>query len=63
MKKKGVKAKFKPHYSGSKSNKFWEFINNHKKHSEYYLLGVILQDLEYKILSELNVPINRRSKL
>ena len=52
MKKR--KVKWIPNYSGHRSVPFWDFINKHKKHSEYYLLGVLLQNLEGSILREFN---------
>jgi len=52
--KKKVRRMLKPHYSGNNSINFWKFINSHKKHSQFYLLGVILQNIEETILKELN---------
>jgi len=43
-------------YAGKKSEKFWGAVNsikNEKKHSEMYLLGVLLQDLEGYVLKKL----------
>lgn len=47
--------KFETVYSGIKSKRFWEAIWDHKKSDKLYKLGVKLQNLEEKVLKELNV--------
>ena len=53
--------RFEGHYYGDNSTDFWKFINSKPATSRLYLLGVLLQDLEYKVLREINlyVPINK----
>lgn len=48
--------KFKPVYSGSASIQFWKIINAlpEERRNVAYLLGVLLQDLEYKALQSIN---------
>ena len=55
MKKVKIK-KFKPRYSGKKSERFWQAVNQleEPEHSEMYLAGVLLQDMEGKVISILN---------
>lgn len=52
--------KFKPHYSGDNSRDFWETIKNFPPfyQQEIYLAGVLLQDMEEKVLQNLNNLIN-----
>jgi len=45
--------KYRPKYSGNKSRKFWDKIDE-TKDDEAYLLGVILQEFEHRMLSRLN---------
>jgi hypothetical protein len=47
--------KFRPHYSGPASKKFWAHIKNlpDSRHDEMYALGCILQDIEYRVLAGL----------
>jgi len=42
----------KPCYSGKKSEKFWQLVNSlpECERNEMYLAGVLLQDMEGKIL-------------
>ena len=48
--------KFKPHYSGEKSLKFWWRVNSIKKPRWYaaYAMGVRLQNLEEEVLKFIN---------
>jgi hypothetical protein len=48
--------KFKPHYSGHLSRKFWREINSVKGYYPWglmYSMGCTLQDLESRLLKEL----------
>ena len=53
-----MKAKFKRKYSGKKSRKFWDKINeevNESRHDRNYSLGVALQNIEDAILKQIEV--------
>lgn len=47
---------FRPHYSGDNSKRFWEYIGKQEepRKSELYSSGVLLQDLEGKVLHWMN---------
>jgi len=48
--------KFKPHYSGEKSHKFWRRVNSFRGENweDAYAMGVKLQNLEEKVLKFIN---------
>ena len=54
----------KPHYSGALSRKFWAEVRTLKEpdHSVMYALGVVLQDLEERVLRNLAVAFRRKPK-
>lgn len=56
--------KFKTQYSGNISKKFWKVVNSlpEKEQQEMYFAGVLLQDMEGKILKILNEYIDDKLK-
>lgn len=60
--------KFKPHYSGNSSKKFWQEVNSFCDSGDFhvqqslYALGCILQNTEEKVLRELNDHLKLRKK-
>jgi hypothetical protein len=59
-----MKIKLEPHYSGDLSKKFWELVNSlpDQEQGEMYLAGVLLQDMERKILGLLKGHTNANIK-
>jgi len=47
------KKPLKHRYSGTKSHKFWQFVNASKNKDEVYSLGVALQNLEEFVLKRI----------
>ena len=62
-----TKKKKKPvlihkHYSGPKSKKFWKMVNSlpSPDHDALYLAGVLLQDMEHKVLGQLEAALTAK---
>ena len=55
---------FLPRYSGKKSKQFWKKINSYKglKWHFLYTLGCCLQDLEHRVLKEINACEIKKKK-
>ena len=47
------------HYSGPKSEKFWKLVNSlpSPDHDALYLAGVLLQEMEGKVLGQLGAAL------
>lgn len=60
-----MKIKLECQYSGERSAKFWELVNSlpDAENKEMYFAGVLLQEMEAKILSMLEHYVNNDLRL